>query len=57
MESAVLFALAARHGVAAATALVVSDRAFGDRARLEEEHLHRAELELGRLALRAVPAA
>ncbi len=56
MESSVLFTLAQRRGVAAATALVVSDRAFGDHARIEPESLHAAEVALGRLALAALEA-
>ncbi|MHB8690952.1 MAG: phosphorylase family protein [Solirubrobacteraceae bacterium] len=54
MESSVLFALAARRSVTAATVLIVSDLVFGPRARIEPERLELAELEMGRIALSAL---
>jgi uridine phosphorylase len=47
METATIFTVAARHGVEAASTLLVSDD-------LEVEALHAAELELGGLAIRAL---
>jgi DeoD family purine-nucleoside phosphorylase len=54
MESATLFALAARHGVQAATVLVVSDLLEGAQERIAEDALHEAELRMGRLAATAL---
>jgi DeoD family purine-nucleoside phosphorylase len=54
MEAATLFALAARRGVQAGCALIVSDRLFADRARIESDDLLEAEVRLGQLALRAL---
>jgi uridine phosphorylase len=51
LETAALFALAARRGVEAGCALIVTGTANGDRPRLATEELHEAELRLGRLAL------
>ncbi|MGH2948221.1 MAG: purine-nucleoside phosphorylase [Solirubrobacteraceae bacterium] len=57
MEAAVLLAVAARHGIAAACVLVVSDLLYGDRRRtIEPEALERAEVELGRAGAAAVGA-
>jgi uridine phosphorylase len=49
MEAATVFTVAARHGVEAGCALLVSNMVGG--ASLEPDVLHAAELELGRLAL------
>jgi DeoD family purine-nucleoside phosphorylase len=54
MESSVLFTLAARRSVTAATVLIVSDLVFGPRTRIEPERLELAELEMGRIALSAL---
>jgi uridine phosphorylase len=54
METATLFALAARHGLQAASLLIVSDLLFGDRVRIDEADLLEAELRMGALALRAL---
>jgi DeoD family purine-nucleoside phosphorylase len=54
MESSVLFALAARHRVQAATVLVVSDLLHGQRERIAEAALHEAERRMGRLAAAAL---
>jgi uridine phosphorylase len=56
MEAATLFALAARRGVAAGCALLVSDLLAGERARIDAAELHAAELRLGALALSAIAA-
>jgi DeoD family purine-nucleoside phosphorylase len=56
MEAATLFALAARQGVQAGCALIVSDLLFEDRARIEPDDLLEAEVRLGQLALRALGA-
>jgi DeoD family purine-nucleoside phosphorylase len=53
MEAATLFALAARHGLAAACVCVVSDLVF-TRERIGDEALLAAEEELGRVALAAL---
>jgi len=58
MEAAALFAVARRHGAAAACVLAVSDRlAGGRRERIGDDALSAAELELGRAGLAALPAA
>lgn len=51
MEAATLFALAARRGVEAGCALIVSDLLFDGRRRIEPEALEEAELRLGELAV------
>jgi uridine phosphorylase len=53
MEAATLFALAARHGVAAACVCVVSD-IVPTRERIGDEALLAAEAEMGRVALAAL---
>jgi purine-nucleoside phosphorylase len=52
MEAATVFTVAARHGVEAGCALLVSNMVGG--ALLEPDALHAAELELGRLAVAAL---
>lgn len=54
MESATLFALAARHGVSAAAVLAVSDHLGGVGERIRAEALHEAERRMGALALQAL---
>jgi len=54
MEAAALFALAARRGVEAACALIVSDLLIPWRVRIEADELHAAELRLGLLAVRTL---
>jgi DeoD family purine-nucleoside phosphorylase len=56
MESATLFALSARRGLQAASILIVSDLLAPARARIEAERLRDAELRIGELAVRALPA-
>ena len=55
MEAATLLAVCARHGVAAAVVLAVSD-VVADGARIGPEELERAEAELGRAGLDALAA-
>ncbi len=55
MEAATLLAVCARHGVAAAVVLTVSD-VVADGARIGPEELERAEAELGRAGLDALAA-
>ncbi len=57
MESATLFALAARRSVQAASLLLVSDLLIPQRVRIEGEALRSGELRLGELALRALAGA
>ncbi len=57
MEAATLFAVAARHGVAAACVLAVSDTLAGTRERIDPEALEQAEPALGRAGAAAVGAA
>jgi uridine phosphorylase len=57
LETAALFALAARRGAQAGCALIVGGSVNGDQPRLEAEQLHEAELRLGRLAFAAVERA
>jgi DeoD family purine-nucleoside phosphorylase len=57
MEAATLFAVAARHGAAAACVLAVSDLVHGDRRTIGPEALERAEIELGRAGAAALGAA
>jgi DeoD family purine-nucleoside phosphorylase len=54
MQSSVLFTLAARRAVSAATVLIVSDRLLPARDRIDPEKLELAELEMGRIALSAL---
>jgi uridine phosphorylase len=56
LSAAALFAVAARHGAAAACVLVVSDLLAGERRRIEPEALERAEVELGRVGAAALGA-
>lgn len=51
METATLFALAARRGLRAASVLIVSDVLLPLRRRIEPEALHEAEHRLGTLAM------
>ncbi len=55
MEAATLLAVAARHAVAAAIVLAVSDIG-ADGARIGRQELERAEAELGRAGLAALGA-
>ena len=55
MEAATLFAIAARHGLAAACVCVVSD-IVPTRERIGDEALLAAEEEMGRVALAALAA-
>jgi uridine phosphorylase len=54
METATLFALAARRGLRAGCALIVSDTVLPARRRIDAEALHDAERRLGELALAAL---
>ncbi len=54
METATLFALAARRGVQAAAVLIVSDLLLPARRRIEAEDLRAAEHRVGALALRGL---
>jgi uridine phosphorylase len=54
METATLFALAARRGLQAAAVLVVSDLLLPTRARIDPEALRDAERKMGELVLRAL---
>jgi DeoD family purine-nucleoside phosphorylase len=56
METATLYALAARRGVQAAALLLVSDVLTGERVRIEPDDLHAGELRLGAVAARALAA-
>ena len=56
METATVFALAARRGVMAASALLVSDVLLRARARIEPDELLLAEQRLGELAYRSLSA-
>ena len=58
MEAATIFTIAARQGVEAACALLVSDTLTRDDGfkRIEEHELHAAELALGHLAVAALSA-
>ncbi len=56
METATLFALAARRGLRAGCALIVSDTVLPARTRIDAEALHDAERRLGELALAALAA-
>ena len=55
MEAATVFAVAARHGVAAACVLAISDLELdGERVRIADDALERAEAELGRVGAAAL---
>ena len=54
METATLFALAARRGLEAASVLIVSDILMPSRRRIEAERLREAEHRLGELAVRGL---
>jgi DeoD family purine-nucleoside phosphorylase len=54
MEAATIFTIAARKGVGAGCALVVSDTLWDGFKRITDQQLHRSELELGRLAVAAL---
>ena len=54
METAVLFTLAAMHGISAAAVLIVSDLLFPARRRIEAAALTEAEHRLGDLAAQAL---
>jgi DeoD family purine-nucleoside phosphorylase len=54
METAALFALAARHGFEAGSLLIVSDLLLPRRTRIEEDRLRTAERRLGELAARSL---
>lgn len=54
METAALFALAARRGLQAGSLLIVSDLLLPSRQRIEEDRLRAAEHRLGELAARAL---
>ena len=56
LSSAALLAVAALHGVAAASVLAVSDVIGPPRQRIDPEALERAEVELGRVAAASVGA-
>jgi uridine phosphorylase len=56
LSAAALFAVAARHGAAAACVLAVSDVLCGERRRIEPEALEHAEVELGRVGAAALGA-
>ncbi len=56
MESATLFALAAKRGLRAGTLLVVSDQLVPARVRISPEELRAAELRMGEAALLALDA-
>jgi purine-nucleoside phosphorylase len=54
MESATLFALAARRDLVAASLLVVSDLLADERRRIDAAALEKAELRMGEVALAAL---
>jgi len=56
METATLFALAQRHGLQAASLLLVSDLLVEGRVRIDAQRLHQAEERLGQLAAAALEA-
>jgi DeoD family purine-nucleoside phosphorylase len=57
METATLYAVARRRGLAAASLLLVSDLLLPSRRRISDEDLREAEQRLGSLAVRALSAA
>jgi uridine phosphorylase len=54
METATLFALAARRGIRAAALLTVTDLLLGERVRIAPDQLAKAEERMGELAMRAL---
>jgi uridine phosphorylase len=54
LTAGAVFAVAARHGLAAACVLTVSDVLVGERRRIEPEALEHAEVELGRVGAAAL---
>jgi DeoD family purine-nucleoside phosphorylase len=54
METATLYALAAKHGVQAAAVLLVSDLLRPERSRIHPDQLHEGEARLGAIAARAL---
>jgi len=54
METATLFALAARRALEAASVLIVTDLLLPTRVRIEHDHLRDSEHRLGELAVRAL---
>jgi uridine phosphorylase len=56
METATLFALAARRRLRAAAVLIVTDLLFPSRRRIDPDELHEAEHRLGELAVAALAA-
>jgi DeoD family purine-nucleoside phosphorylase len=56
METATLFALAARRNLEAASVLIVTDVILPTRVRIDDDRLREAERRLGELAIRALPA-
>ena len=54
METATLYALAAKHGVEAAALLLVSDLVRPERSRIDPDQLHEGEARLGAIAARAL---
>jgi uridine phosphorylase len=54
LTAGAVFAVAARHGVAAACVLAVSDLLAGERRRIDPETLEHAEVELGRVGAAAL---
>jgi uridine phosphorylase len=54
LTAGAVFAVAARHGVAAACVLAVSDLLVGERRRIDPEAMEHAEVELGRVGAAAL---
>jgi uridine phosphorylase len=54
LTAGAVFAVAARHGIAAACVLAVSDLLAGERRRIDPEALEHAEVELGRVGAAAL---
>jgi DeoD family purine-nucleoside phosphorylase len=57
METAALFAVASRRGVAAASLLAVTDQVANGRVRMDQEQIEEVGIELGRTALAALAGA